>query len=124
MEKTDRLLIGLGERLTGLAKLYSYVCSLSMELYNSLMTGDTERITELGEKLQEKEDEISILGENVHLNPIIEYVAIRRDNICEPDISKLAIKTAALYQEAQNLALGLKRRSEHIWDLISKDDRH
>ena len=110
----------LGENLVRVAQCYGEGCRLSLELYESLISGDRDKVHQLGEDLQKKEDEIAFLAENTHLNPFMEYVSIRRDNILEPDLTNLSLMTASLYQEAQNLSLNLKGQLERIWNMATE----
>jgi lipopolysaccharide heptosyltransferase II len=108
------LLSGIGENLTALADLYADAWRLSTELFDAMGKGDSQAINRLGDALQKREDDISLIAEDASLNPVIEYLALKRDNIFEFDLARLSIKTAALYQEARALTLGLKRHTENV----------
>lgn len=110
----------LGENLVRVSEWYGEGCRLSLELYESLISGDHDKVHKLGDDLQRKEDEIAGLAEKAYVNPLMEYISIRRDNILEPDLTNLSLRTAALYQEAQNLSLTLKGHLERIWDMVTE----
>lgn len=106
------------KKLNNIKGLYYESYETCVKIYDSISSGDSDGVKKLSEELQKKEGEISAFGENVYLNPLVEYVIIRRDNIYEPDILKLGIKTASLYQDAHNMATKLKRCTEKVSGLL------
>ena len=116
----EESLVQFGKELSDISDLYFESYETSVKLYDSITSGDSNQTKELGEVLQKKEDEMSSFSGNAYINPLAEYVTLRRDNICEPDILKLGIKTASLYQDALNFSNELKKCSERILRLLSQ----
>lgn len=99
---------------SSLEDLYRQSHILSMQIYNALIHGDQDTVAKLGEMLQQKEDEISRTGDDEYLSPLTEYTNIRLDNMGKTGMAHLAIKTAGIYQEAEQLSQRLRWSSDKI----------
>ncbi len=97
-----------------MADQYRQSHMLSMQIYHAFLNGEPETVTKLGERLQQIEDDISASGDKDYLSPLIEYINIRLDNTHESDMAHLAIKTARVYQDAEQLSQRLKQNSDRL----------
>jgi hypothetical protein len=73
----------------------------------------------LGKTLEGNEKKITALSENDYLGPLTEYVKIRLDNVEEQDIINLAVKTARLYNEAEDLSKTLQKGIKQVSNILT-----
>lgn len=115
----DEMLRGLRDVTTKARTLFNENYKISLEMYDHLNAGNHGKVNELGELLQEKEDEASVFEENPYFGPLFEYTKIRMDNLVEPNLFNLALKTANYYHEFENLTLKLNSSSESLAELLN-----
>ncbi len=115
----DDMLRELRDVTTKARNLFNENYRISLEMYDHLKAGNHEKVNELGELLQKKEDDASLFEENPYFGPVFEYTKIRMDNLVETNLLSLALKTANYYHEFENLALRLLSTSESIADFVN-----